>query len=272
MLTGLMLLGAPTAAANEFTINTCQADRGDFSTQAFENFANRGMMWRRACSPEGPGLRGLMTANVVRAGRVVRGSRSYFMLKAPPGTQFTRFAWSGQARRHDCRYALQLWAARPNGTAVAIKNVRANRGCPNPGDIQSAGWPSARMYNIAGTTKIIQRVLCVGGKGKPYCSSRHLNYIRTFRAQATVVDTSAPLVGIQKDTPFTRGEWVNGTQRVNYVAGDNVGVRSVRPVVAGVRYGATPRPCNYAPRRPVRERPWLGDRRRPQLWAKEPRV
>lgn len=103
MLTGLMLLGAPTAAANEFTINTCQADRGDFSTQAFENFANRGMMWRRACSPEGPGLRGLMTANVVRAGRVVRGSRSYFMLKAPPGTQFTRFAWSGQARRHDCR-------------------------------------------------------------------------------------------------------------------------------------------------------------------------
>ena len=234
------------ARANEFTINTCQADRRDFSTRAFEDFANRGMMWRRACNPEGPGLRGLMTANVVRAGRVVRGSRSYFMLKAPPGTQFTRFAWSGQARRHDCRYALQVWAARPNGTSVAIKNVRANRGCPNPGDTQGAGWPSARMYNIAGTTKIIQRVLCVGGKGKPYCSSRHLNYIRTFRAQAWVADTSAPLVGIQKDTPFTRGEWVNGTQRVNYVAADNVGVRSVRPVVAGHAVPDTQRPCNYA--------------------------
>ncbi len=193
------------------------------------------------------------------------------MLKAPPGTQFTRFAWSGQARRHDCRYALQVWAARPNGTSVAIKNVRANRGCPNPGDTQGAGWPSARMYNIAGTTKIIQRVLCVGGKGKPYCSSRHLNYIRTFRAQAWVADTSAPLVGIQKDTPFTRGEWVNGTQRVNYVAADNVGVRSVRPVVAGVRYADTPRPCNYAAPHPLRERARLGHCRWPQLSRKGPK-
>ena len=62
------------------------------SPVTFEDFANRGMMWRRACNPEGPGLRGLMTANVVRAGRVVRGSRSYFLLKAPPATHFSRAA------------------------------------------------------------------------------------------------------------------------------------------------------------------------------------
>ena len=47
--------GAP-ARASEYAINACQADRAEFSTRAFENFANRGMMWRRACNPIGPGL------------------------------------------------------------------------------------------------------------------------------------------------------------------------------------------------------------------------
>src|SRR5215218_3220734 len=132
-----------SAAASEFNINACQADRASFSTQAFEDFATRGMMWKRACDPEGPGLRGLVTSNVVRPGRVVRGSRSYFVMNAPEGTRFSRLVWSGQARRHDCRYALQLWANRPDGSSVAIKNVRANRGCPNPGKTHAAGWPSA---------------------------------------------------------------------------------------------------------------------------------
>src|SRR5215210_6866117 len=105
--TGLALLAATgPAAASEFTINACQADRASFSTQAFEDFATRGMLWKRACDPEGPGLRGLVTANVVRRGRVARGARSYFVLRAPSGTRFARFTWSGQARRRDCRYAL----------------------------------------------------------------------------------------------------------------------------------------------------------------------
>src|SRR5215218_6533951 len=107
-----VLAFAGSAGASEFTINACQADRSEFSTQAFEDFANRGMMWKRACDPEGPGLRGLVTSNVVREGRVERGARSYFILKAPDGTRFARLSWSGQARRRDCRYALQLWASR----------------------------------------------------------------------------------------------------------------------------------------------------------------
>src|SRR5215217_1814652 len=163
----LARLAVTPAIANEFTINACQADRSEFSTRAFEDFANRGMMWRRACNPQGPGLRGLVTANVVRAGRVVRGSRSYFVMRAPEGTHFARFTWSGQARRHDCRYALQLWADRPDGSSVAIKNVRANRGCPNQGKTQAAGWPTARSYDIGGATKVVQRVLCVGSTQTP---------------------------------------------------------------------------------------------------------
>ena len=55
------------AAAGEFRVASCQADRLNFSTQAFSDFATRGMKIKRACNPEGPGLRGLITANVVRA-------------------------------------------------------------------------------------------------------------------------------------------------------------------------------------------------------------
>jgi hypothetical protein len=249
-LVGLACAVPASARANEFTINACQADRGEFSTQAFENFANRGMMWKRACDPEGPGLRGLVTSNVVRAGRVVRGSRSYFVLKAPDGTRFARLTWSGQARRHDCRYALQLWADRPDGSSVAIKNVRANRGCPNPGKTQAAGWPTAHTYNIDGATRIQQRVLCVGSDETPYCSSQDLNYIRTFKAAATVVDVSPPGVTITPDNAFTRGEWVRGTQQVDYGALDNVGVRVVRAFVGAVPSAEAPRPCNYAQRVP----------------------
>ena len=83
-------------------------------------------------------------------------------MKAPEGTQFARFTWSGQARRHDCRYALQLWADRPDGSSVAIKNVRANRGCPNQGKTQAAGWPRAHTYDIGARRRVVQRVLCVG--------------------------------------------------------------------------------------------------------------
>src|SRR5215213_1248130 len=249
-LAGLAVTLPAPVGANEYTITACQADRSEFSTQAFEDFANRGMMWKRACDPEGPGLRGLVTSNVVREGRVVRGSRSYFVMKAPEGTRFGRLTWSGQARRHDCRYALQLWANRPDGSSVAIKNVRANRGCPNPGAIQAAGWPSAHVYDIGGTTKLVQRVLCVGSDKTPYCSSRGLNYIRTFKAAATVVDVSPPAVTITQDNAFTRGEWVRGMQQVNYGALDNVGVRLVRAMVGGVPFGDALRPCNYTQRVP----------------------
>ena len=255
MLLGAVLAIPGSARANEYTINACQADRTEFSTQAFDDFANRGMMWKRACNPEGPGLRGLVTSNVVRAGRVVRGSRSSFVLTAPAGTRFGRITWSGQAQRHDCRYALQLWAERPDGPTVAIKNVRANRGCPNRGKTQAAGWPSAHTYNIDGATKIEQRVLCVGSDETPYCSSRRLNYIRTFRAAATVVDVSPPGVTITQDNAFTRGEWVSGRQQVDYAVLDNVGVRAARAIVAGVPRADSSRPCNYAQRVPCTNGP-----------------
>jgi hypothetical protein len=247
----VVLLGLRSvAAASEFPINACQADRTNYSTQAFDDFATRGMMWKRACDPEGPGLRGLVTSNVPRSGRVPRGSRSYFVMTAPEGTRFARFTWSGQARRRDCRYALQLWASRPDGPPTPIKNVRANTRCPRRGYAQAAGWPRPRTYDINGATRIVQRIVCVGERKAPHCSSRGLNYIRTFKAQATVVDISPPAVSILQDNPFTQGQWGRGLQTVNYVAADNVGVKRAQAIVSGVPYGTHERGCNYAARVP----------------------
>jgi 5-hydroxyisourate hydrolase-like protein (transthyretin family) len=257
VLAVVALESAPSAAGNEFTIHACQADRANYSTDAFDDFATRGMMWKRACGPEGRGLRGLVTANVVRSGRVPRGARSYFVMRAPDGTQFARFTWSGQARRRDCRYALQLWASRPDGTPTPIKNVRANRGCPRPRRAQGAGWPRPRTFNIAGATSIVQRVICVGSTKKRFCSSRGLNYIRTFTARATVVDTSPPAVSIAQDNPFTLGEWVSGVQSVGYTATDNVGVRVARALVGGQVRGEDRRGCDYAQRVPCSSSPGL---------------
>jgi hypothetical protein len=44
-LATVSILGsARPAAASEFTINACQADRANYSTDAFEDFATRGML------------------------------------------------------------------------------------------------------------------------------------------------------------------------------------------------------------------------------------
>jgi hypothetical protein len=248
---GLAALSHATpAAAGEFTISTCGSDPPSYSTQAFEDFATRGMMWRRACNPEGPGIRGLVTANVLRRGRVARGARSYFVLRAPPGTYFAHLRWSGHAQRRDCRYALQLWADGPGAPTRSIKNVRANRGCPRTGRVQTAGWPARRDEPIPGTTRIVQRAVCVGARGTPFCSARGRNLIRTLKAEVRVVDPLLPAVRILQDNPFTTGEWVRGEQTVSYDAADNVGVKRARAIANGLPREEHSRGSYYAQRAP----------------------
>lgn len=250
ILVAAPLASPPRAAAGEFTINACQADAGNFASTAFENFATRGMRWRRACNPLGPGLRGLVTANVVSTGKVTHGAQSAFVLEAPPGTAFSRLRWSGHAQRRDCRYALQMYAVRPDGSDATIKNVRANRHCPGPGGAQASSWPRPRAFDLGGATKIVQRVVCVGAPSAQFCSGRGLNYMQTFTAEATVVDTSGPAVSLVPDTPLTRGEWVRGKQAVDYEASDNVGVRSAFASVAGMGSADETRGCDYSQRIP----------------------
>lgn len=246
-----LALAAPRqASAGEYTISACQADEAGYASTAFEDFATRGMKWRRACNPLGPPLRGLVTANVARAGRVARGAQSAFILNAPPDTTFSRLRWSGQAHRRDCRYALQLYAERPGAPAVSIKNVRANRNCPRPDFAQASSWPRPRAYDLDGATRIVQRVVCVGAPSQQFCSARGQNYIRTFAAEATVVDGIGPSATIVPDSLLARGEWVAGKQSFTYDASDNVGVRSAYAQISGGPRGNDSRACSYSQRVP----------------------
>jgi hypothetical protein len=252
VFTAALALGLATprpASAGEYTIYACQADQAGYVSSAFENFATRGMKWRRACSPLGPGLRGLVTANVPGAGRVGSGAQSGFILNAPPGTTFSRLRWSGEARRRDCRYALQLFAERPGASPVSIKNVRANRNCPRP-DFAQASAARLRAYDLGGATRIVQRVVCVGAPSRDFCSARGQNFIRTFAAEATVVDGTAPSVGIVQDSPLTRGEWVRGRQSFTYDASDNIGIKNASALISGGVRGNHPRTCIFSQRVP----------------------
>ena len=99
---------------------------------------------------------------------------------------------------------------RPDASAVPIKNVRANRNCPRPDAAQASSWPRLRAYDLGGATRIVQRVVCVGAPSREFCSARGQNYIRTFAAEATVVDGSAHRSESSTDSPLARGEWVSG--------------------------------------------------------------
>jgi hypothetical protein len=248
-------LPAADATAGVFTIDSCQADRLGFSTRAFRDFATRGMMIRRACNPDGWGLRGLITGNVVGRGRVPRGSVALLTLTAPPGTRMTSFRWAGSMRRRDCRFAIQLWADAPDIRPVPIKNVRANRYCPSPPlrgrtrQLRAVSPPAqllhvpSRVYRVTGATRIVQRVICVGDRKRKWCSARGRNYMRTYKASIGIVDNLPPAVAIMQNTPLARGAWVAGRQPLNYAASDNVGVRLARAFVAGRQRGSHDRPC-----------------------------
>ena len=97
-----------------------------------------------------------------------------------------------------------------------------------------------------GATRIVQRVICVGGDGRKSCSARGRNYLRTYEAEVRIADVLAPSASILGDTPLGRGEWVGGTQPLNYDASDNVGVRTADAIAAGQTGGSQQRPCAFA--------------------------
>ncbi|MBS1885663.1 MAG: hypothetical protein JSU06_00575 [Actinobacteria bacterium] len=241
--------GPPPARAGQFTIATCQAN-GDYSSGAFADFATRGMKWRRACNPLGPGLRGLVTANVPGEGHVAVESQSAFVLEAPPETTFSSLDWSGYAHRRDCRYALQLYAVRPDGSVDTIKNVKANHSCPKVKMAQASSWPRPTAYQLGGASRIVQRVVCMGAPSADYCSAKGQNYLQTFTAEVTVVDETPPSVSVSPGGPFVAGEWVSGTQTVGYEASDNTGVKEVEGFAGSQAAGSSARACDYTQRIP----------------------
>jgi hypothetical protein len=248
-VSSVLAAGPPPARAGQFTIATCQAN-GDYSSGAFVDFATRDMKWRRACNPLGPGLRGLVTANAAGEGHVAVESQSAFVLEAPPETTFSNLNWSGYAHRRDCRYALQLYAVRPDGSIDTIKNVRANHTCPKVKTAQASSWPRPTAYELGGASRIVQRVVCMGAPSADYCSAKGQNYLQTFTAEVTVVDETPPSVSVSPVGPFVAGEWVSGTQTVGYEASDNTGVKEVEGFAGPQAAGSSARPCDYTQRIP----------------------
>ncbi len=255
LLAAMAALTIPHAArAGEFTISACEAN-GEFSSGAFENFATRGMKWRRACNPLGPGLRGLVTANVARSGHVAVGAQSAFVLSAPPQTSFSALRWSGYAHRRDCRYALQVYGVRPDGSSATIKNVRADHHCPRTDRAQASSWPRPRAFSLGGATRIVQRAVCVGAPSAKFCSAQGQNYLQTFTAEATVVNDTPPSVSVVANGPLAQGEWVRGTQNVEYEATDNTGVKAAKAWIGGAPNEGSARPCDYSQRIPCTNGP-----------------
>jgi hypothetical protein len=244
-LVGLVV--AAPAGAGEFRVGSCQAAPLSYSVRPFEPFRTAGMWIKSACDPEGPGLRGLVTANFVRDGRVRRGERAIVTITAPYATRFTTFRWAGTIRRRDCGYAMALWADAPGVRPIPIKNVRANEGCPRAARAQGAAYRS-RTFNVSGTTRIVQRIVCVGASRDRSCSARNYNFIRTYKAVVGIEDAFPPTVAVLGDGPLARGEWVRGNQALGYEANDNVGVRIARAVVGDQARASDIRSCVYADR------------------------
>ena len=242
----LVLLASASAMAGQFTVASCQADHLRFSSTAFGDFATRGMKITRACDPDGPGLRGLITANVVRDSSVPRGATSIATIAAPAGTTFTRLRWAGSSSRSDCRYTLQVYADAPRAKTIPIANVRANQDCAAKGAAAQSARYSARTVNITGATRIVQRVLCAGAPGHGACSARGANFIRTYQAGVGIADNQAPTATIIADTPLALGSWVSGSQSLHYDAADNVGIRTVQAMIGAENGGTDQRPCAFA--------------------------
>ena len=238
------------AVAEQFTVASCQADRLNFSTTAFSDFATRGMRIRRACNPEG------------RAARSRHGE-----LERPRHRASRRGGARGDLRaRGDAIYDVPLGglaaAARLPLRAAALRGGtgdQADRAQERAGEpalpararAQAAGYRS-RTFNVDGATRIVQRVICQGGGGRRSCSARGANYIRTYQAEVGIADDQPPTATIAGDTPLATGAWVGGGQPLNYAADDNVGIQQATASAETSQGGGDHRPCALATPRSVR--------------------
>ena len=187
----LLALATPgPAAAGTFTVESCQGAPG-FSTAAFENFATRGMVTKRACRPRGPGLRGMTVSVKAKKGRVKRGSTARFVMTAPPGTAIVRAAWSGTRVRSDCGFTLDVYAQGGKTVWPFGKTRTAGKNCPRPGRSQTADVDGGSRANIS-ATRMVQRVICA----RKACSARGRNYLKTSRMTVTLADLAPPTVAI----------------------------------------------------------------------------
>ena len=149
----VLVHGAGEASAGEFQMANCQSDSLNFSTRAFGDFATRGMQIKRACNPEGPGLRGLITSNVVRAGTGAARLTVTGHDQRAPGHAFHVVSVGG----HGAPARLPLRAAALRRRAAARRPARTGdfdqerarqRGLPAPGARQGRRLQVAHLQRV----------------------------------------------------------------------------------------------------------------------------
>lgn len=236
--------GSAAAAPGDYRLVTC-ANAPHYEADAFQVGRTTPLMKAVPdCTPRGTKTTGILTGNWKReGGSVPSGENATARLLAPLGTHFTTLTWSGEVKREDCRYALQLWADGPGADTQVIKHLKADplhrHHCvkPPPGRERSRVIYQAKKYeepgkNISGTTQIAQRAICRAPRGES-CSRSHENWIKTTLAVVTVHDDLGPTAEIIKDAPLAMGAWVGGEQRLNYGGADNIGIRLARAFIGG---------------------------------------
>ncbi len=95
---------------------------------------------------------------------------------------------------------------------IPLLNVRANEKCPRPKRAQLKQIPQ-QGYFVTGATRIVHRVICVGARGRQSCSTAGNNQLRTYRAEASVEDTTPPVVATRLDTPLPAANGSRATSR-----------------------------------------------------------
>jgi len=240
-------LAVESASAGTFELRSCMAAKAeDYDSGAFAAARSSSrMVIRRSCNPFGQGERGLVTSNRVARGRLRRNEHASVVLWTPPGTRIVRFDWSGKLRRSDCGWTVELYAVRPGQRPAYIKRERAGRNCPHPRGA-NASYAPPRNYNVGSATALVQRVVCRSRDG---CPASRPTMLVTRYAKAYVVDFTRPGVRILGGG-LASWRWVRGEQSLRYTAGDNVGIRSARLLVAGRQYAKSAAACNYASRTP----------------------
>jgi hypothetical protein len=265
ILAALALLAMPGAAsAGEFSIFTCFDDPNQEGLAFDGSLEAAGMDVKPACLRQGPGMRGMVTANATGRHGAERGALARVEIAAPDGTYFSQLRWWGKHRRADCRYGVELFADDGQGRNVhpvqklaprRQKTSCLERGRPqsgynaDPTGLRVAGDPTPGWWPIPGTSRIVQQLKCAAPRGER-CSRRSLNYLRTFGLVANVTDPNPPAIAVGDGGDLRAGRWVNGRQQLNYGASDNVGIRSVDAVLLAdgrspseEQVGLDPRPC-----------------------------
>ena len=235
------------AEAGEFTIDACQADAGNFASGAFENFATRGMRWRRACNPLGPGLRGLVTANVTR-GRP-RGQRSAIGLRPrrAPGHLVLAAALVGS--RASARLPLRAAALRRARRRHPGRDQERPRQPPLPRRRARAGLElaPAAHYELAARPGSSSGSSASAPPRSQYCSAPWPQLLRDLHRRSDGRPTHRRRRSRSSGRAAGTGRMGERDQSLGYEASDNVGVKGTYAEVERcVPDGHELRACDYA--------------------------